>query len=252
MSFEAASRRVRRPKLIRALIRKDARLLRFYLRSAIATIIACYLVCAGMVVMLSQYQDAAKQSLTSRTFLTLAVGSIYGIGTTGFFAAILAGSVFTLERCDRSAEFLACLPTTRMQNLVSKMTVVLVATTAMLAVHIIASSVANQIFPYVQVAPGQGDIRLGTLEWLTTVAIIVSIIGGALAVSAWLKSNGVPILAGLLTPLLILSFVLLIGWSLNIPSEGNTFQIRYVTSSFVLGGAFAYIGCYWYLTRSDP
>ena len=238
--------------MIRALIRKDARLLRFYLRSAITAIIACYLVCAGIVVMTSQYQDAAMQSLTSRTFLTLAAGSIYGIGTTGFFAAILAGSVFTLERSDRSAEFLACLPPTRMQNLVSKMTVVLGATTAMLAVHIIASSVANQIFPYVQVPPGQGNILFGTLEWLTSVAIIVSIIGGALAVSAWLKSNGVPILAGLLTPLLILSFVSLIGWLLDIPSEGNTFQIRYATSSFVLGVAFVYMGCNWYLTRSDP
>jgi len=205
-----------------------------------------------MVVMTSQYQDAAKQSLTSRTFFTLAVGSIYGIGITGFFAALLAGSIFTLERSDRSAEFLACLPPTRMQNLVSKITVVLGATTAMLAVHIIASSVANQIFPYVQVPPGQGNILFGTLEWLTSVAIIVSIIGGALAVSAWLKSNGVPILAGLLTPLLILSFVSLIGWLLDIPSEGNTFQIRYATSSFVLGVAFVYMGCYWYLTRSDP
>ena len=251
MSFEAKNLRPRRPKLIRALIRKDARLLRFYLRSAIATIIACYLL-AGMVVMLSQYQDAAKQSLTSRTFFTLAVGSIYGIGITGFFAALLAGSVFTLERSDRSAEFLACLPPTRLQNLVSKLTVVLGATTAMLALPIISSAVANQMFPYVQVAPGQGNILFGTPEWLTSVAIIVSIIGGAFAVSAWLKSNGVPILAGLLTPLLILSFVSLIGWLLDIPSEGNAFQIRYVTSSFVLGVAFAYMGCYWYLTRSDP
>jgi len=75
-----------------------------------------------MVVMTSQYQDAAMQSLTSRTFLTLAAGSIYGIGITGFFAALLAGSVFTLgnwllEQINQRTEFSSDAAKTTSQKL---------------------------------------------------------------------------------------------------------------------------------------
>jgi hypothetical protein len=84
------------------------------------------------------------------------------------------------------------------------------------------------------------------------VAVIVSMMGGALAVSAWLKSNGVPILCGLLTPVFVMSFVSLIGRVLDVPSEGDAFEIRYATSSLVLGATFGYMGCYWFVTRSEP
>jgi hypothetical protein len=87
---------------------------------------------------------------------------------------------------------------------------------------------------------------------LTMVAVAVSILGGALFMSASTNSNGIPILCGLLTPLLILSIVSLIGWALDIPSEGNAFAFRYATSAIVLGLVFAIIGCYWYVTRIEP
>jgi hypothetical protein len=43
----------------------------------------------------------------------------------------------------------------------------------------------------------------------------------------------------------------MISWSLDIPFEANAYVIRYATSSLVLGVAFGYLGCYWYLTRSE-
>ncbi len=244
----------RRPILLWALIKKDARLLRIYLCSAAVTTVASYLMMGILATILSSYQDPMMQTLTSRALLTLAGGSNFGFSATTFFAALLAGSVFTLERSDRSAEFLACLPPTRMQNLISKTSVVLGAVGAMSAVHGISNLAAHQILPFAHAEASLGvkNALTDALGVLTFSAVTVSVVGGAFAMSSSLNSNGVPILSGLLTPVLVLSVVSLVGWALDIPSEGDVFQIRFATSSMVLGTTFASIGCYSYLTRSEP
>ena len=124
----------------------------------------------------------------------------------------------------------------------------------MVTVHLLSFWISHLLLPYVR---EQGVILTqqslpGMLTVLSFVTVIVSVIGGALAVSAWLNSNGVPILCGLLTPIFVLSFVSLIGWALDIPSEGDAFAVRYAISSLVLGITFGYMGCHWYLTRSEP
>jgi ABC-type transport system involved in multi-copper enzyme maturation permease subunit len=240
--------------MIRALIKKDARLLRLYLRSAFVATVGCYLLMAILAVIFTNFQDERAQSLANLAMLSFSGGSNGGFPTTYFFAALLAGSVFTLERSDRSAEFLACLPPTRMQNLVSKLTVVLGATAMMVTVHLLSFWISYLLLPYIREQSGiLTENRLpSALTVLTFVTVIVSVIGGALAVSAWLNSNGVPILCGLLTPVFVLSFVSLIGWALDIPSEGDAFGVRYAISSLVLGITFGYMGCHWYLTRSEP
>lgn len=235
--------------MIWALIRKDARLLRLYLRTAFVATVACYLIMAVLAAI--YYGD---EGITARAFRICSRGSNCGFPATAIFAALLAASVFTLERSDRSAEFLACLPPTRMQNLISKLIVVLGATAMMVAVHLLFLCASHLLLPYVR---DQGGIFTesslpSALSALTFIAVIVSMVGGALAVSAWLKSNGVPILCGLLTPVFVMSFVSLIGWAFDIPSEGDAYEIRYVTSSLFLGVTFGYTGCYWYVTRSEP
>ena len=240
--------------MLSALIRKDAGLLRTYLRCAAAATICCYLVSGIIVVVMSGYQDALAQGWMHRTLMTLQGGSTYGFVLTAFFAAMLAGSIFTLERSDRSAEFLACLPPTRHQNLISKLTVAVGATLAMVIIHILAIVVAVQLVPYVK---EQGILLIETplpdaLGVLSSVAAVTSVVGGALAASAWVKSNGAPILCGLLTPFLILMLFRTLVWSLDIPLWGDAFRIRITTSMVVLGLALGFSGCYWYLTRSEP
>lgn len=235
--------------VIQALIRKDARLLRLYLRSAVVATVASYL---GMAILaMIYYQD---QGITARAFLVMSRGSKFGFSATAVFAALLAGSVFTLERSDRSAEFLACLPPTRMQNLLSKLIVLLGTTAMMVAVHLLFLWLSHLLSPFVRDQGGLLTERTlpSALSALTFASVIVSMVGAALAVSAWLKSNGVPILCGLLAPLFVLSFVSLIGWALDVPSEGDAFEIRYATSSLVLGVTFGYLGCLWFVTRCEP
>lgn len=103
-----------------AVLKKDLSLLRNYWRSAAVATIVCYAIAAVFVVWLTEYQDESMQQIGARSFLVLGVGSRIGMVVTVIFTVALAGSVFTLERSDRSAEFLACLPPTRLMNLVKQ------------------------------------------------------------------------------------------------------------------------------------
>lgn len=236
--------------MIWALIRKDARLLRNYLRSAVVVTICSYVVTA-IVILRETLPDASTPRGTAMTLLVLALGSNLGFIATAFMAALMAGSVFTLERSDRSAEFLACLPPTRQQNLASKLSVILVPIGLMILVHILTNISAHQIAAYVPAGSYLRNRLVFATGILTYVSSIIASLGGALAVSAWLKSNGVPVLCGLFNPFLVLGVVLILGYVLDIPAEGDAFAQRYTTSAFVIGGAFAVMGCYWYLTRSS-
>lgn len=238
--------------MIWTLIRKDARLLRYYLRSAVVVTICCYLVPAIALNFLEISPDPDTPRGTAISLLVLVAGRNFGFISTGIFSALMAGSVFTLERSDRSAEFLACLPPTRRQNLVSKLSVILGPIGSMISVHILASIAAIQVAAY---APAdsflQNRLAFAT-DVFTYVAIIASTFGGALAASALLSSNGVPILCGLFCPFLVLSMVMLFGYVLDIPAEGDAFAMRYGTNSFAMGSALSVIGCYWYLTGNSP
>ena len=237
--------------MIWALIRKDARLLRNYLRSA-SLVTACAYLVTALAIHRESLPDASTPRATALALLVLAMGSNFGFLSTAFMAALMAGSVFTLERSDRSAEFLACLPPTRKQNLVSKLSVILGAIGIMILVHILANVAAHQIAAYVPADSFLRNRLVFANGIFTYVSIIVATLGGALAVSAFLNSNGVPVLCGLFNPFLVLSVVLILGYVLDIPAEGNAFANRYATSAFVMGGAFAVLGCYWFLTRNSP
>ncbi len=107
----------------------------------------------------------------------------------------------------------------------------------MIFFHLTAYGLAAQLEPFVR---QQGILMLehplpDALSLVTFVSIVTAMTGGALAVSAWVKSNGVPILCGLLTPLLIVSLMNVLAWLLEIPSWGDAFRIRIATSMFVLG-----------------
>lgn len=240
--------------MILTLIRRDFRLLRNYWRSAVIATIGCYVVNAIMIVWLTHYQAAEMKTLAVRSLLVLQAGSTVGNGVAVLFAALLAGSVFTLERADRSAEFLACLPPTRRDNLISKLVVVFATTMVMFLIHTLANVAVATMLPYVrsttQLIPANGQVSV--MGMLSILAFTSSIIGGSLAVSAWMKSNGVLILCGLLTPILVLSFVSACNYFLGIKAEGTALQIRMTTAAAVFGCVLTYCGCYWYLTRNEP
>jgi ABC-type transport system involved in multi-copper enzyme maturation permease subunit len=236
--------------VILAILSKDISLLRVYIRSSIVVTAGCYLLAIALTLWLTSFHEQTMQTLVQRTFLALSVGSRFGFIATGLLGALLAGSAVTLERSDRSVEFLACLPPTRWHNLTSKLVVVCSVVLSMVAIHFMTTMLAYQLIPYVRV-----DTRIQVPDANTIATffcLIVSTVGGAWGFASCMKSNGAPIVLGMATPFLTLTLVLLIGKLLNVSSEGDSFQLRYNTGSVILGFTLGLIGSYLYLTRREP
>ncbi len=238
--------------MIATLLKKDRALLRNYLRCAAVATVACYLIHGCLALVETHYQDQSMQTFTVRCFLTLRGGSALGLIGATFFSALLAGSVLTLERADRSAEFLACLPPSRMQNLLSKLAVVFGISVLMSGVHVLASIVADSMLPYIPATHSPSADGMSGMTIMTFASVIMSMIGGALAVSAWLKSNGVPILIGLLTPFIMLVTLSLIYEFLQLPIQGEQFSMRFAIVTALTGVFLTFCGSYWYLERVEP
>ncbi|XZE20726.1 ABC transporter permease [Pirellulaceae bacterium SH449] len=233
-----------------AIIDKDFSLLRLYVRASIMVTLGCYLFAAALTIWLTSYHEQSMQTVTQRTFLSLSIGSRLGFVATVLLGALVAGSAVTLERSDRSVEFLACLPPTRWHNLFSKVIVVCATVLSMIVIHLVTNVLAHQFFPYVRM-----DTRIQLPDANTTatfLCLIISTAGGAWGFASCMKSNGAPIIMGIGTPFLALTIVLLIGKILDIPAEGTSFQIRFNTGSVILGFTLGLIGSYLYLTRTEP
>lgn len=235
--------------MFRALLRKDVRLLRVYLRISFATTLLLYPLGFGIVCWFTGYYlDEASQTLAARSLVALAGASNMGLVLTYLFAAIIAGSTFALERSDRSSEFLACLPPSRWQNLSSKIVILFVVIGGMILLHNFAAWCAWQLVPYARSL----DFKFSLIANLVMTSGILCIAGFAFAGSSLMNSNGGPALLGLFSPLLSLAVVIGLGQLLDIPSEGNAFAMRYAMTCLALGCTTFLCGCFWYLNRSEP
>lgn len=236
--------------MIKAIVCKDLALLRNYLWAVFALTIGCYLFAIAFAIWGTYYHESAMKTFANRAFMSLGAGSQLGFIATGLLGTLLAGSAISLERSDRSVEFLACLPPTRWQNLASKFMVVGSLLMVMIAIHVCCNFFAQKLVPYVpsESRPYVPDVT----DVMTFVSIIVSMAGGAWGFASCMKSNGAPIVLGLGTPFLVLALVVLIGWSLGIKSEDESLQIRYTAGGFILGLTLGLVGTYHYLMRSEP
>ena len=213
--------------MIWALIRKDLRLLRIYIRSFIAAIFICFAVSAVWNLMLAWAGNELVAD--TRTLFTsiLAGGSMFGILlVVPIFSSLLPASALTLERSDRSSQFLACLPPTRLQIYLSKLIVIAVVVFFFFSVCLLTWFLAHQLFHEIALDEVRSRSEqkphlllespslfiLFTLAFAKSwddlshfvfIACIASTIGGSLLASVWSKSNAVPTLCGVLTPIAI-------------------------------------------------
>ena len=103
--------------------------MRIYLLSFIAAIFICFAVSAVSNLMLAWAGDELELVEDTKTLFSsiLAGGSLFGILlVVPIFSSLLPASVLTLERSDRSSQFPACLPPTRLQIYLSKLIVIAV------------------------------------------------------------------------------------------------------------------------------
>ena len=137
-------------------------------------------------------------------------------------------------------------------HLLSKLTVLFLATISMTCIHLLATLLSDLLLPYI----GAANYPLANRTQLSTVVMVVAVnllmIGGALAVSAWLNSNGAPILCGLLTPLVLVSIIRLLSYLLEIPLTDEEYSSRFAVAATVVGAFLVFCGSYWYVNRVEP
>jgi len=228
--------------MIRGLLRKDWRLLRTYLLMLLVLNAASYAIVYFLMPTIE-----FEQGHTVRWVLTFGTGSLSAVVLSTPAIVMLAGGAFTIERMDRSAEFLTCLPPTRRHVLASKVIVVYGSVAAVVAVNAAVSYTAEQLTHHF-------DIQSETLNFdlfLRCAKIIVGITGAAWACSSVARSNGAPVALGLISPAIVASLLLTINYIFERSTDGEAFPMRFEDANLATGIAGFAIGCFCFLNRAE-
>ena len=246
--------------MIGALIRKDLSLLRLYLRGLVVALIACFV--AAAILIFWDVREAGQSFAESRFMIAsiLAGGTPLGLIVVTIFSALLSGSIITLERSDRSSQFLACLPPTRLQNYLSKLVVVASAVFLSLGICLLAWFIAYQLNHSGEMSLGSSELSKKFKEtnhppvfaagglrfadaWSNATlynlfplfAILASTTGGSLLASWGSRSNAVPTIFGLLTPIILYVAITIPIALLKLMSFEEAFKLfSFVTAGFGL------------------
>ncbi|MFN7289664.1 MAG: hypothetical protein ACK5YR_01100 [Pirellula sp.] len=246
--------------MIWALIRKDLSLLRLYLRSLVGALIACFV--AAAILIFWDIREVGQSFADSRFMIAsiLAGGSLPGLIIVTIFSALLSGSIITLERSDRSSQFLACLPPTRLQNYLSKLVVVASEVSLSLVICLLAWFIAYQLNHSGEMSLGSSELSkkfnetkhlpvltAGLLRFANAwsdatlyqlfplFAVLASTTGASLLASWGSRVNAVPAIFGLLTPIFVYVAIIVSVALLKLMSFEEAFKLfSFVATGFGL------------------
>jgi hypothetical protein len=225
--------------MLKALLWKDFRVQRVALLAALCVIAAPY----GYVVY-NHLGNGAVASSAAGLLADLDYAGQLTLMASLLIVAMLAGAAFASERSDRSHEFLAALPPTRLMILGSKAVVVLAATGALWLLN-----------PYVFVRIA----RVFTVEWRpsgvsedavlgTVSAMALSVLGAGWFGSILVSNPASSLLIGLLSPF----FSLLFAYGICDPTRNEDgFHFTFVCACLVLGVSSLVGGTICYLRREE-
>ncbi len=219
-----------------------------YRANRLVLIVGAVLLLVPYAILLSMALRGIFHCNLTEICLLLCGGAAYSVGISQLTLALLGGNMIAGERVDRSAEFLAYLPIPRGKALASKLTLVGLTVALVWIPNLLVFLLA----------------RTGVSEkWLTSLrfevigsAIFHEAITGAVFFSvAWLLSSMLEsptfsICGGLVTPVLIITVILLVGWRFGM-TEGMV-SPWYMGISLVLAPACFVAGTWYYLRRVEP
>jgi hypothetical protein len=254
--------------MIWALFQKDLRLLRICLRFFVGALLLCFFIAGAITIAYLEETEKIWDESTAVIAATLSGGSFLGISTSIVFAALFSGSAVTLERSDRSSQFLAYLPPTRFQIFSSKLMVVSSVVSISFCFCLFTWFLANRLlYGELMAADMNSELSMGSeaetsvmrdslflwfaLIWDDVIlhpfiAAITSVVGCSLLTSLWSTSNAGPTIYGVVTPIVIfLSFSgVMITWFPDLSNEVSMMAFSIVTSSIGLGCTIAAVCVY--------
>jgi hypothetical protein len=225
--------------MLRALIWKDVLTNRFPLLLAAALVVASYAVTAVLM--------GLDPSLTYRPWgwlvaETLVVGSLASHAAAQLSLAVLAGNLIAVERVNRSAEFLAYLPASRVRVLQAKATVLAVTALTLLLVPLSIGGLTAWLSGL--------PLLSGGPRYILFLVVSISAVGFCASGIGWLgscvlQSNAVAILFALVVPWVLAMVV-------TTAARGTAPGATLLATNLSVGLAGFLFGTRHYLARVEP
>jgi hypothetical protein len=224
---------------------KDVRVNRLPLLIGVALLVAPYVVVGTAVTHMPVWQEATRASAWA---VLLATGCYFSLMCSQASLAMLSGHVIAAERGDRSAEFLAYLPPSRGQVLLSKAIVLL----GFAAVVWGLNSSANLVADYLAVDTDAARMLTADMASLGRLAAIGALaIGAGWCASSMLENSGPAVAFALVAPLVVFGFLQLTRYLANWPDE-LSFDDVYFAACWPIGVSLFAAGTVYFLRRVEP
>jgi ABC-type transport system involved in multi-copper enzyme maturation permease subunit len=208
-------------------------------------LIAPYVVVGTAVTHMPLWEEATRASAWA---VLLATSGYFSLMCSQASLALLSGHVIAAERGDRSAEFLAYLPPSRWQVLLSKAVVLFGATALVWGLNMGASLGAD----YLVHGTDAARMLTGDMTSLPRLAAIgVLAIGAGWCASSVLENSGPAVAFALVAPIVTFGGFQLTRYLANWPDELSFANVYFTACWPIAIGLFA-AGTAYYLHRVEP
>lgn len=231
--------------MLRALLWKDARVNRLPLLMGLVMLMVPYIITSAAIMQMPLWSEATPQSAWA---ILLATGSYFSLTCSQAGLAMLSGHLIAVERADRSVEFIAYLPPTRGQLLVSKAILLASAVATVWGSNLLIGTLADQLSD----SPNGARALTADLASLTTVAAIGTLaIATGWAATCMLEGTGAAVAFAILSPMILVGALQSLGYAAGWPDEFS-FDTVYRGACWSIAAAMFAIGTIHFLLRIEP
>jgi ABC-type transport system involved in multi-copper enzyme maturation permease subunit len=174
--------------------------------------------------------------------------AIYSLALSQLTLALLGGNAIAGERADRSAEFMAYLPVSRLRRVTAKVTLALIATASIWAVNLLALGAILGLMPEPEAA------RFTRNAFFLSIWVIVGLTFFCVSwfVSSLQSNSSFAICCGVVTPFLAVAAVHAAAWVWSVPYTSRWIPLGHATVCLLLSAAGFVAGTAYYLRRVEP
>ena len=232
--------------MLRALIWKDLRVNRLPLLVTALLLAAPYGVVAAAVVQMPLWQESTSASAWA---VLLAPGCYFSVMCSQASVAMLSGHLIAVERADRSVEFIAYLPPSRLQLLLSKATILASAVAMVWGANLMLREFSGILAGH---ARDPADALVADMASFWSLAAVGALaMGAGWCASCFLSGTGGPVAMAFFSPMILVGLLQSLGFASGWPDQFS-FGSVYRTACWSLGLALFAIGTGYFLRRVEP
>lgn len=232
--------------MLKALIWKDLRINQLPLLIVVLVLLVPYAVVASAVMQMPLWQESTTASGWA---VLLATGCYFSVMCSQASLAMLSGHVVAVERADRSVEFIAYLPPSRFQLLLSKLIVLASALVVVWGANLALRELSGYLAGDTRDPANALVADMASLWSLAAVGTLA--MGAGWCASCTLSGTGAPVAMAFFSPMILVGLLQSLGFASGWPDEFS-FGSVYRTACWLCGLALFAIGTVHFLRRVEP